>query len=407
MLVSLGALAGACWRDVRLLPAAATKPDGASDALPGAETGGDVAADSGAPLACSGAGDPIRLATAAGPVCAAALEARGHRFVLCSCKALAASARIRTDAFDSRDASVQDERAAAIGVGGGLQSTAEVRAGGALYVAGSDGVRASDHVQTGGTLRVGGPLAMLSSMAEVAGDAFVAGDLTGTVRVAGALHVPAAAAVGGDTEAASIVREAVTVGAPCDCGAGFVDLGATIAAAAASNGDAAAGLAPAALAAVSAATRLDLPCGALYLTSIGTSAAVTLAVHGHALLVVDGDVVLRGSLSVALDPSAELDLVIGGRLSASGGGALGSLAAPARFRIWIAGTSTIVLDDQPSVGAVIRAPQAALSASSGLSLRGSLLAASVDLRADSSLHFDRAILEAGVPCGEPAAAIVP
>ena len=57
--------------------------------------------------------------------------------------------------------------------------------------------------------------------------------------------------------------------------------------------------------------------------------------------------------------------------------------------------------------AVIHAPFAPVSAPSGISLYGSLLARSISIGADSTLHFDRAIRAAGTICGEPAAAVVP
>jgi hypothetical protein len=99
--------------------------------------------------------------------------------------------------------------------------------------------------------------------------------------------------------------------------------------------------------------------------------------------------------------------LIGGRLTMSGGGTFGAAAAPARFRVWIAGSSSVVLDDQPSVSAVIHAPGAALSASGGLALYGSLLTRSLSLGGESTLHFDRAALAAGAACGEPPSDVPP
>ena len=280
------------------------------------------------------------------------------------------------DAFDSRDATISDDTSASIGLNGGLLSTAEVRAGGALHVAGAVGIRALDHVEAATSLRVGGPLAMLTSNADVGTDAFVAGDLSGSVRVDGTLHVPAGATLGPDVQAAAIVREAVTVDPPCDCGASFVDIAAALQAASAANDNASAPLRPDQLASVTSPVRIELPCGTFHLAGIDAQASVTLAVHGRALLAVTGDVVLRGEFRVELDPGAELDLLIGGRLSASGGNAFGAAAAPARFRVWIAGTDSVVFDDQPAVSAVLRAPAAIVTAPAGLWLYGSLLARS-------------------------------
>ena len=136
----------------------------------------------------------------------------------------------------------------------------------------------------------------------------------------------------------------VSVPAPCDCSDGFVDVTGAITRQLIDNGDAAAGFGPDALSNVSTATQLSLGCGTYYLASIGATAApVTLVVHGHALLAVQGSVSLGAGLTVTLDPSAELDLLVGGWFTTSGD-TVGAPAAPARFRIWIGGTESLVFD---------------------------------------------------------------
>lgn len=397
LLTAAAALAVGCTRDIKLLPG--TSQSDAGDG-PGPAGEGGVAQ-------CTGLGNPILLPTAAGPVCAAALATRGHRFAYCACSMADINWRLRTDAFDSTDSSVQDTTSAAVGINAGLQTTVELRAGGAIYVAGSAGVLAADHLQSGASLRVGGPLSMLASNTDVALDAFVAGDVTGDVRVTGTLHVPSGATVDPKVQAGAIVVEPVSVDLPCDCSDGFAQVTTAITAALGSNGNVAAGIASDRLASATAAATLDLPCGTFYLSAIDTPAALTLAVHGRTLLAVGGDVNLGGGLNVALDDGAELDLLVGGRLTTSGASTIGTIAAPARFRIWIAGSASAVFDGGPTLGAVIHAPAAAVSASQGVVLYGSLLADSFSFGADTELHYDRAILSAGVACGEPAAVPIP
>jgi hypothetical protein len=389
--VLLAALAaGTCTRDINLL----SRADAGS---------GDTVTN---PL-CSGVGPSIQLPTAAGLTCAAALETRGHRYVLCSCESMSAPARVRSDAFDSRDATAFDEIAAAIGIDGDLVANAEVRAGGALHVAGAGGIRTSTQLRSGASLRVGGPATLSDQNVDVGTDAFVNGNVSGRLRVTGTLHVPPGAQLTADVEYAARVDEAVTVSPPCDCGAGFVDVAGAIAAAAASNHNATIGLAPTRLADVPQATTISLPCGTFYLDDIDADAAVTVAVHGRALLAIGGDVTTHAGFTVQLDPSAELDLLVAGQLITSGGGAFGAAGAAARFRVWIGGTATTIFDDAPAVSAVIHAPIAAVTAPGGLPLSGSLLARSVSIGADTTVHFDRAILAAGTVCNEPEAAIVP
>jgi hypothetical protein len=416
-LASLAAVVGlgasACHRDIRLLPVGGSE-GGAGAGVGGAAGAGlggtaGTAGAAGATVACLPPGDPIKLPTTAGATaCAAALETRGHRFALCTCDSLTLDGKLRTDAFDSTDSTVGDQTSAAVGVDGALQiqANAELRAGGAIYVAGSAGVSASDHLQAGASFYSNGPLAMLASNADLLANAYVAGDVSGSVRVTDTLFVPVGASVGADVQAHPLVTGAVApLLAPCDCGDGFVNVAGAITAAATSNGNAAAGFSAGALSGVSTATSLDLRCGVFYLSAVSSSALITLTVHGHVLLAVAGSVVLGGGLTVMLDQSAELDLLVGGWLTASGG-TVGAPAAPARFRIWIDGSDSLVFDHQPTIAAVVHAPNAPAIAHDGLTLSGSLLVESLTLGAGSQslLHYDRAILSAGVPCGEPAAA---
>ena len=416
----LGLVTGGCHRDIRLLPGDSEGAAGAGmsgsggDAGAGGGGGAGVGGAAGATVACAGLGNPILLPTAGGPTCAAALEQRGHLYALCACDTLSLAARLRTDSFDSSTSSGDDGVSAAVGSNGSLQTMtgAELRAGGAIYVAGNGGVRASEHLQAGASFRSNGPLAMLSSNADLLADAYVVGDVSGSVRVSGTLHVPTTAAVGSDVEA-SLARQAVSpIAAPCACdsnSADFVDVAGAIATAMTDNGDSAAGFGPDALSNVSTATQLPLGCGTYYLSSIGASPTgpVTLKVSGHALLAVQGSVTLGGGLTVMLDdPSAELDLLVGGWFTTSGG-TVGAPAAPARFRIWIGGTESLVFDNQPTIAAVIHAPGAPATASAGMTLSGSLLVKSLSFGVDSLVHYDRAILSAGVPCGEKPVAAVP
>ncbi len=238
-------LAAACSRSINLLP---PRADGS--------VAGDTSVTN--PL-CSGIGDPIQLPTATGPVCAAALATRGHRFALCSCESVSAPARIRTDSFDSRTTPVFEETGAAIGIGGDLVANAEVRAGGALHVAGPGGLRTSTQLRSAGSLRVGGPAMLSDQNVDVDADAFVNGNVSGRLRVSGTLHVPPGAQLTGGVEYATLVNEAITVSPPCDCSAGFVDVTAAIATAVATNADAAIGLQPTALADVTTPTSIALP----------------------------------------------------------------------------------------------------------------------------------------------------
>jgi hypothetical protein len=393
----------ACTNSGHLLGSASRGDGGGMDGNT-SERGGDAGAVDGPRLSCSGLGAPIRLPTAAGPQCASVLSQRSHRFALCSCDSVNVTARINTDFFDSTGASVALPPPAAVGINGDLQSSNIIQILGSVYVAGAGGITTSERVVALGSLYVAGPSRALppASVIDVAGDAYVGGDVDGALLVGGTVHIdPGADTSRANISGGEIVEEPVTVAPPCDCRSNVVELGAAIASAMSNNDNQAAGIAADRLAAVTTSTVLDVPCGSFALTAIDAQQAVFLAVHGRALVAVAGDVVLRAGLTVTLDPGAELDLVVGGRLVASGGNPVGSVA-PARFRIWVAGSPSIVFDDAPTVGAVIHAADAQLMASSGLELSGGLLARGVVIGGQLNLHFDHAVLSSGAACGEPA-----
>jgi hypothetical protein len=422
-----GALAPACHRDIRLLPLAGEE-GGAGSGVDGAAGIGGAGIDgaagaggtAGGGVVCAGSlGPPIMLPTATGPVCASTLEQRGHSFGLCTCQDLMLGSQLRTDAFDSTDPNFNDDQmSSAVGIDGALSIEAngpELRAGGAIYVADTGGVYAAGPLEAGASFRSNGPLTMLSANASFSSDAFVNGVISGQVQVDGTLHVPTTADLGPQVQAKSVVTGAVSVSPPCDCtagSAGFVDLLSAMKTASTSNNDAAARLDPDALFMVQISQTVDLSCGTYYLSQIQASAPVTLAVHGRALLVVAGDVkVMGGDLAVNLDAGAELDLLVGGWLLVSGGGTIGAPAAPARFRIWVAGTDadSVVFNGQPTIAAVIHAPTTTITATNGLTISGSLLTQSLILGGNSQsyVHYDRAILKAGASCGEMPASAVP
>jgi hypothetical protein len=407
-----------CRRDIHLLPDVSFG-DGGEAGLGGA-AGADAAVDRGpgidAAPACTGLGPPITLPTAGSPTCAAALTTRAHQFAVCTCNVdpipiplTTLGARLRTYAFDSTNSSYSDDKiSAAVGIDGALMTNADLEVEGAIYVAGGY-VAANGHLQAGASFRSGGPLTMQGSQqADLLGDASVNGYVSGDVNVSGTLYVPTALDVGSDVEAKAISLGPAPYSAPwppCDCSSGFVNVASAIMTAQYDNGDEAAGFDPNVLAVVSSATQLTLGCGTYYLNAINATAPVTLVVHGRALLAVNNSLSVTAGLTVTLDSSAELDLLVGGWINASGG-TVGAPSAPARFRIWTSSTDSLTFNNQPTIAAVVHAPFAQLSAPQGVTLSGSLFVDSLNLTGDSEVHYDRAILSIGqTTCGEPVATV--
>jgi hypothetical protein len=403
LLLAVPGIAPACGESGHLLGRAGGIGDGSAGGQGGTTDAGDAA-----PVACSGLGPSVTLPSLVGSACTSALTTRHHRFALCLCDSLNATAPIYTDSFDSSGAVIGPQPPAAIGIDGDLQTSTVIQALGSVYVTGPGGVMSADRLVSLGSLRVSGPTRSPSGgVVDIGEDVYAGGDLEGFVILGGTLHLaPGASTAAATIYAGDIVREPVSIAAPCDCGQNAVGVAAGVAMAMRVNDNASVGLAADRLAAVTTSTVLDIPCGTYALSSIDTRDALVLAVHGRALVAVAGDVVLRAGFSVTLDPGAELDLLVGGRLLTSGSNMIGSMT-PARFRIWVAGSQTVVFDDDPSVGAVIHAPGAPVTASAGLELSGALFAKTITAGARVNVHFDQAVFSVGASCGEPTATAVP
>jgi hypothetical protein len=148
------------------------------------------------------------------------------------------------------------------------------------------------------------------------------------------------------------------------------------------NDDDAIALAPTALAVLGDGATLDLPCGAYYVTGVA-GAALVVRVHGKAALFVDGDVTLAGTLQVALDAGAELDLVVAGNLD------LGALSSPtpAATRLWIGGANVHVTTG--ALSGLVYAPGATLRTGGALNVNGALYVGGLAVGGDVEIRFDR------------------
>lgn len=347
-----------------------------------------------APAACSGTGAPIRL----GQSCAATLAANSLRHALCSCSSIVLPGDLTTESGPPMPGPGPGPMtpSAAVGTDGSLQVAGLVQVAGAAIAASSSGMTFNRSASVFGSLHSGGAVSATQFLA-VGDDAFVGGDLLGRVDVGGALHVAPTATVGPAVSAATIVREPISVAPPCDCTTPALDVATLVGAAASSNDDATISLASDALTATTAATTLDLPCGQYYLSSIGAVATVELRVHGRAALFVRGDVTVGAGLRVTLDAGAELDLVVGGSITARGG-TVGA-TPPSSLRLWIGG-GTVRLGSGVGLAAVVYAPAAALVAEGPLTASGALFVGSVSSNDDVTVRFDANVLDGGSECGD-------
>jgi len=397
----------ACTRDVGLLsfadagsPADHT-PD--MDQRPaGDAAGGDGALDSGVGGAAGTSslctGGVVRFAGANG-TCSGTLAARSHRFALCSCSDWTVSAPFYTDVFSSNLSIVPGPAAAAVGVNGKISATGGLSIRGSLYASGVGGISETASLEVLKTLHSAGSVVLTPpSTGTVTGDAYIGGDVMGSLRINGTLHLTPTSVMGLATSATTTTRETVTVSDPCDCSVPF-DVGGTIAALASSNDNAANGWDPDRLVMPGGAVNLDVPCGSFFLNAINSLSTINLAVHGRAVIAVGGDVSLSGGMTVYMDAGAELDMLISGGITSYGTGPVGAYLA-ASFRVWMAGSSPLTFYGSPIIGGIFEAPLANVNAPNGMLVDGSIVAASITLGDQVTIHYDQAVLSGGVECGD-------
>jgi hypothetical protein len=286
----------------------------------------------------------------------------------------------------------------AVGVNGDVKVRGPIDLAGALLVSSPDGITLTGgHV--GGNVRSDGPVTT-SSPAFVAGDMFSGGNVSGPFMIGGGLHLPATATVGPYVLAPTVTREEVTVPSPCGCQDDpLFDMAGEVTAHAAHNANESVPFTAMFADEIDESQTFDWPCGSFYLSAIRTGPAASLEfrVHGHVAIFVDGDVQLGNNLHVALDPGAELDLVVAGSFISTGR-LFGEPNTPAKLRLWVAST-TISVGDQMQFGAVVYAPRAVFSAGFSLQMNGSFFVQTVNAADDVNVFYDGMAAAGGQACG--------
>lgn len=321
------------------------------------------------------------------------------RFAACACDSLAVSGTLTVDiAPAAGDAGAPAGDVASIAANGAVSTNAETNVAGSVWAggAGTPGAPAvtlrdlgfvAHDVQSGAPVEIGGAYI-------VGGDLWANGNVTldpgASLSVHGTVHVPP-----GDTAngvQGTVVNGPVQVGAPCDC-ANPTDVGAVVDAFANDNDDASRGL--------SASTTLDgtvtLPCGRYYVAAIA-GADVTLQVQGRVALLIAGDVNVSHSLTIALAPGAELDLVVKGNFSVMGSLAVGDTGQAAHTRIYVGGSTFSLSATVMPLAAEVYAPKATLQLASDLEMVGALFAQAMQFSGAFTLHYDPSILQESGGC---------
>lgn len=356
------------------------------------------------PAKCAGGGPPIVNPPDQGG-CLGTLATTTFRWTLCSCSDVQLSAYILVDAFDSTQAPYKPGS-----LGGGVGANEQYHSSsesvpplggiyGDLWASSSDGINDSAPEFIANVLKSGGSLHSSATMT-IEGDAYANGDVTGGVEVGGDLYVPDSASVD-VTPAGDVVREPVSFPPPCDCAEDqLVPVVAMVEAHASPNNDnELIGLDEDILASPSAPTRLDLPCGSYYLSSIHPSIAVTIWAHGQTALYIGEDVQTSDDISFGVDPTGSFDIFIAGKLDTSAGLTIGSPNWPALTRTYIGSTTGVTLSSEAFISGNIYAAYGLVNWSAGTDAYGSVFAGDFSASAPTRIHYDRAVLKAGDGCG--------
>ncbi len=385
-------------------------------ALPGFDAsapGVDGGAEAGSRAAyCSGSGPPILVTAAEGgaiTTCTGGLAQGAFRYALCTCEGYVSTEALTTDSFDSTTGAYDPAKArmgGSVGTNGGFNASGPLLVGGTLWGSDPTGLSMNAVSEAKGELHANGRVT--SAMALTIGaDAYVNGDLVATqsLSIAGTLHHPTGnvATAGGTRTVAKEVAGPVSVPPACDCAPSqLVDVAGLVQSYAASNDDAAAGIDPRALENVTKDLTLTIPCGRVYFTRVGGTAAIRLRIQGRTAVFVGGDLAPHGAFAIDVDPGSELDLFVGNNVVSGSTFALGSATNPASARLYVGGSGTLNLPDGATLGGNVYAPRAELVTAAAATVFGSVFARRVSAGGALTIHYDQAVLAKGAECPPPA-----
>ncbi len=247
--------------------------------------------------------------------------------------------------------------------------------GGNLWTPGN--VSSSNSSVVRGDLRLGGTLSE-SGTFTVDGNAYVVKTLPSNAKVLGK------------------VNKVSSVAAPCNCSNQVPTASMTAAHRAPNNDDATIGLSATALVGNNPA-KVDLPCGNYYLSQINAAQPLTIAVHGHTALYVDGNLQASQTLAFQIDPSATLDMFVAGTFSAAQSLVLGSASNPEHCRLFVAG-SHFAVSGNATYGCNVYAPNALMTLANNAVVSGSIVANNIQVSGNATVHYDTSILNAGNEC---------
>ena len=358
---------------------------------------------------CEGSGPPeLRATTDAGTtsMCPDQLAQREFRYALCLCSNYMNSQGLFTDAFDGAQGPYGASTPTAggsVGVNGDL-APGPMNINGSLWASDmTTNITTATAMSVSGDLHTQGELHGTSLV--VQGDAWMASGLqaSGDVTIKGTLHVPATqpTSVSGMFTHGAVDTMTLPYAPACDCPfTPVVDVAGVVRTYQdpSDNDDVALGIQSTMLANVQpddgspdGGTPIVLQCGRIYLTRIGGNAPIHLIVQGRVALFVAGDVSVS-DFRIDVPSPYELDLFVGGSITASGIFQVGDPSNPARARTYVGGR-TVNLQNAATLAGNLYAPNANITLGPApTTLYGAIFADSLSSGSDLTIHYDKAIL---------------
>lgn len=335
-------------------------------------------------------------------------KTRAFCHALCVCTDLTAAEQLTTDVFDSSKDDLRPRPGGGnVAINGALDSGGVLfDIGGSLAVAGENGIT----LARGAEIRVNQDLevdaAILTDQAKalVGGDARIGGDARlAVLSVEGILSMPSDSDlnISETLQIGDRKRELVRVEPPCGCDEGdLLDIAELVKARRGDNDNALLKFDISDLEYFEGSLRRELPCGRFFLDRMSVEGPLALSITGRAALYVAGDMAVQGSLSVDLEPDAELDLYLAGSMLVTGDVMFGSKDSSSRARLFIGGKGTLELKGKNSFSGFIYAPRSLLVISDVTEVFGSVFVIRVQQDGPLTIHHDLNPLEAGRDCAE-------
>jgi hypothetical protein len=218
------------------------------------------------------------------------------------------------------------------------------------------------------------------------------------VTIGGKAYLPVGATVS-PAPKGGVVNGPVSFPPPCDCKMDqLVPVTAMVTAHATMNDNASIGLNANVLASPGAPSRLDLPCGSYYLTSINPSVPVTIWAHGQTALYIGGNISSSDDLAFGVDPTGAFDVFVAGTVNTSAKFTFGSPNYPALTRAYFGSTNGVSFSSDANINGEMYAAFGPVDWSAGTDAYGSVFAGNFNASAETRIHYDLGVLQAGNSC---------